>query len=258
MRADKEFSYNMRTYNLLRRDFMKHAIRFLFIAAILIASAGCAFAKPDVAEYRNKDADFAAIKTVLVMPVIYETTLPQNAAFLPETIEQKWRSMTKGRQDKLPFLVKEPKDVVERDSFVKGRPAEAMPPQQTAEKALVLASQYVDGILMCTVTKAGTRIVSHPGEYVTKYRYVDQPVWRNNRWETERVSVPYQEYKQPWDEEFTEGAVKLELRSAKDNTLIYGNTVSALTGDDLFVSAPSLQKHMENVIENAAKRIPAK
>ena len=237
---------------------MKKTALLIAAFAVMLLSAQAAFAKPDVSEFRNKDFDPASIKTALVLPVIYETALPQKEALLSEAIQQKWISMTKGRQDKLPYLIKEPKEVVERDYYVKGQPAPAMTPQQAGEQALVLASQYVDGILMCTVTKVGTQTVQHPGEYVTRYRWVDAPVWRNNRWETERVSVPYQEYREPWAEDFTVGAVKIELRSAKDNSLLYGNTVGAVTGGGLFSSAPTIQKHMENVIENAAKRIPVK
>jgi len=50
----------------------------------------------------------------------------------------------------------------------------------------------------------------------------------------------------------------VELRSAKDNGLIYGETVAANTGADLFTEAPTLTKHIQNIIENAAKRIPVK
>lgn len=52
--------------------------------------------------------------------------------------------------------------------------------------------------------------------------------------------------------------MKVELRSAKDNVLIYGETVAANTGADLFTEAPTLTKHIQNIIENAAKRIPVK
>lgn len=133
-----------------------------------------------------------------------------------------------------------------------------MTQQQTAEKALVLAADQVDAILFCTVTKCSVEVIHHPGEYVTRYKMVEKPVWRKDHWESERVSVPYEEYKEPWDEQLTQGAVKLELRSAKDNVLIYGETVDASTGEGLFSSAPSITKHIQNVIENAAKRIPVK
>ncbi|MCD7953148.1 MAG: hypothetical protein LUG14_09590 [Synergistaceae bacterium] len=72
------------------------------------------------------------------------------------------------------------------------------------------------------------------------------------------MQVPYQEYKEPWEENITQGAVKVELRSAKDNGLIYGETVAANTGADLFTEAPTLTKHIQNIIENAAKRVPVK
>lgn len=237
---------------------MKRTLCLILMTALALCVATSAFAKPDVTEFRNKDFNMESIKTVLVLPVFYDVQLPQSEAFLTEAVQQKWNDMTKGRQDKLPYLVKTPKEVVERDAYVKGAPAVPMSPQQAAEKALVLASEYVDGILMCTVTKAGTAEVQHPGEYVTRYRYEDVPVWRNDRWEKDRISIPYQEYKAPWTESFTQGGVKIELRSAKDNTLVYGNSVVASTGEGLFTDAPPLSKHIQNVVENAAKRLPVK
>ena len=93
---------------------------------------------------------------------------------------------------------------------------------------------------------------------MTKYRYEDRPVLRNNKWETERVQVPYEEYEPAWDETVSVGEVKVELRAAKDGRLIYGETVSATTGADLFKERPNLTQHIQNIIENAAKRIPVK
>ena len=230
----------------------------LAVSVLLLALASAAFAKPDVTEFRNNNYDLSTIKTVLVLPVTYDVSIPQSEPVLKEAAEQKWQEQTLKKQERFPYLMKSPKDVVERAAFVSGQPAEPMAPQQMAEKALVLAADQVDAILTCTVTKCGVGVIKHPGEYVTKYRYVDEPVWRNNRWERERVRVPYQEYKEPWNESFTRGAVKVELRSAKDNSLIYGEAVEANTGADLFTDAPSITKHIQNIIENAAKRIPVK
>lgn len=230
----------------------------LFVAVFLLTLASAALAKPEVTEFKNNNYDFSSIKTVLVLPVVYDVSIPQSEPFLKEAAEQKWLDQTLKKQDRFSFLMKSPRDVVERAAFISGQPAEPMTPQQMAEKALVLAADQVDAILACTVTKCGIGVIKHPGEYVTKYRYVDEPVWRNNRWERERVRVPYQEYKEPWDESITQGAVKVELRSAKDNSLIYGEAVAANTGADLFTEAPTLTKHIQNVIENAAKRIPVK
>ncbi|MDO5116466.1 MAG: hypothetical protein Q4D58_10250 [Synergistaceae bacterium] len=233
-------------------------IMALLAPLLLLIMASAAAAKPEVAEFRNRDFDISKIRTVLVLPVIYEVPIPQSEPFLKEAAEQRWQEQTLKKQERYPYLMKSPKDVVERAAFISGQPAETMTPQQTAERALVLAAGQVDAILTCTVTKCGVGVIEHPGEYVTKYRYVDQPVWRNNRWERERVQIPYQEYKEPWKESITQGAVRVELRAAADNSLIYGETVAANTGADLFTEAPSPTKHIQNVIENAAKRIPVK
>lgn len=232
----------------------------LFIAAFIIAGLSCsgAMAKPEATEFRAGDFSPSALKSVLVLPLIYETTLPDSEPFLKESAEQKWTSLTTGNKTRWPFLVKTPQEVVKAAAFVKGVEPEPMNAQQNAEKALTLAADYTDGVLSCTVTTIGTGVIQHPGEYITKWRYEDRPVWRNNRWEKERVSIPYQEYKEPWNEGYTKGAVKLELRSSKDNSLLYGVNVSANTGEGLFSDAPSLSKHLQNVIENAAKRIPVK
>lgn len=238
---------------------MKKSIALIISALlILFVFVSLAFARPEVTEFRKDDFDLSQVKTVLVMPVGYEVEIPASEPFLAESAEQKWQEETLKKQDHFPYLMKSPKDVVERAAFVSGEPAGQMTQQQLAEKAYSVAEEQVDAILYCTVTKCGIEVVHHPGEYVTKYKAVDKPVWRSDHWETHRVSVPYQEYKEPWDENITHGAVKLELRSAKDNTLIYGESVDAGTGDGLFSGAPSLTKHIQNVIENAAKRIPVK
>ena len=232
----------------------------LIISALLIlfVFVSSAFAKPEVTEFRKDDFDLSAIKTVLVTPVAYDVEIPAEEPFLKEAAEQKWQEETLKKQDRFPYLMKSPKDVVERAAFVSGESAGQMTQQQMAEKALSLAADHVDAVLFCTVIKCGTDVVHHPGEYITKYRTVEKQVWRNNRWETERVRVPYEEYKEPWDEDFSLGGVKVELRLAKDDALVYGESVYARTGPALFSGAPSLTKHIQNVIENAAKRIPVK
>ena len=99
-----------------------------------------------------------------------------------------------------------PQEVIDRAAFITGEQPEPMTPTQLAHKAYNLAPDHVDAVLMCTVTKCAVGKIHHPEEYVTKYRYEDRPVWRNNRWETERVQVPYEEYKPAWDERRLYGA----------------------------------------------------
>ena len=93
-----------------------------------------------------------------------------------------------------------PQEVIDRAAFITGEQPEPMTPTQLAHKAYNLAPDHVDAVLMCTVTKCAVGKIHHPEEYVTKYRYEDKPIWRNNRWETQRVEIPYQEYKPAWDE----------------------------------------------------------
>ncbi|MCR5335971.1 MAG: hypothetical protein K6E42_05395 [Synergistes sp.] len=238
---------------------MKKTLTPLISALLLLfVFVSLASAKPEVTEFRKDGFDLSQIKTVLVMPVGYDVDIPASEPFLVESAEQRWEEQTLKKQDHFPYLLKSTKDVVERAAFVSGEPVGHMTQQQLADKAYEVAADQVDAILYCTVTKCSIDVLHHPGEYVTRYRVVDKPVWRNDHWETHRVSVPYQEYKEPWDEDITHGAVKLELYSAKDETLLYGESVDARTGEGLFSGAPSLTKHIQNVIENAAKRIPVK
>ena len=233
-------------------------ITAIITAALVALFASAAFAKPSVSEFRDKQFPITSLKTVLVMPVGYEITVPESEAFLVEAAEQKWKDFTLNKKERFPFVMRTPQEVIDRAAFITGEQPEPMTPTQLAHKAYNLAPDHVDAVLMCTVTKCAVGKIHHPEEYVTKYRYEDRPVWRNNRWETERVQVPYEEYKPAWDESVSMGAVKIELRAAKDGHLIYGETVSANTGADLFSEAPSLTKHIQNIIENAAKRIPVK
>lgn len=233
-------------------------ITALAAALFLTAFAVSASAKPMVSEFRDKQIPITSVKTVLVMPVGYEIAVPESEAFLVESAEQKWQDFTLKRKERFPFVMRTPQEVIDRAAFITGGQPEPMTPTQLAHKAYSLAPDHVDAVLMCTVTKCAVGKIHHPEEYVTKYRYEERPIWRNDRWETQRVKIPYQEYKAAWDENVSMGAVKVELRAAKDGRLIYGETVSANTGADLFSEAPSLTKHIQNVIENAAKRIPVK
>lgn len=235
---------------------MKKIIALLFTLLIIAAPAS---AKPVADEYRSSAYDFSSIKTVLVMPVMYDVAVPSNEPFFDEKTSQRWRDLT--AQGKMPFLVKTPAEVVERENFVKGvAEPEMLSPTKTAERALALSNQYVDAVLTANVTKCGHNSIHHPQEIVWHTRYERRDVWVRDHWEQHEYPVSYQEVKPAWDEVTTVGSVKLELRDAKspDNTLIYGVSVTAETGGDLFTSAPSLTKHIGNILENAVKRIPKK
>lgn len=236
---------------------MKKTLAF-FCALLSVLFASSAFAKPVVETYRDKAFPLSSIKTVLVMPVGYEISIPESESFLVESAEAKWEEFTLHRKTPFPFVLRTPQEVIERASFITGEKYDAATPVALAHKAYTLAPDHVDAVLLCTVTKCEVGIIHHPEQYVTKYRYEERPVWRNDRWETQQVQIPYQEYEPAWDEYASVGAVKVELRAAKDGHLIFGETVSATTGSGLFSGAPSLTKHIQNVIENAAKRIPVK
>ena len=170
-------------------------ITAIITAALVALFASAAFAKPSVSEFRDKQFPITSLKTVLVMPVGYEITVPESEAFLVEAAEQKWKDFTLNKKERFPFVMRTPQEVIDRAVFITGEQPEPMTPTQLAHKAYNLAPDHVDAVLMCTVTKCAVGKIHHPEEYVTKYRYEDRPVWRNNRWETERVQVPYEEYK---------------------------------------------------------------
>ena len=117
----------------------------LFLSVLLLALASAAFAKPAVTDFRNNNSDYSTIKTVLVLPVIYDVSIPQSEAFLKEAAEQRWQEQTLKKQDRFPFLLKTPKDVVDRAAFISGQPAEPMTPQQTADliNELIIKSQAI-------------------------------------------------------------------------------------------------------------------
>ena len=235
--------------------------KLIFLASLFILTAVLpAFAKPEVDEFRNKDYDISSIKTVLVMPVMFDVKKPESEAFFDEKVSQKWKDLTSpATNKKFPFLQKSPEDVVDRDNYVKGTASsDKLSPTKTAEKALSLAADYVSAVLTATVTKCEVKVIRHPEEITWETRYRTQKVWINGR--LEEISVPYQyrNVRPAWNEEVSIAAVKLEMRDAKNGTLVYGSSVSAGTGDSLFVTRPSLTTHVCNVLENAAKRIPSK
>ena len=235
--------------------------KLLCLAILFILAAALpALAKPEAEEFRNRDYDVTSIKTVLVMPVMFDVKKPESEAFFDEKISQKWKDLTSPTVNKkFPFLQKSPEDVVERDNYVKGTAsADKQSPTKTAEKALSLDSDYVSAVLTATVTKCEIQVIRHPEEITWETRYRTQNVWIDGR--LEEISIPYQyrNVKPAWNEEVSVATVKLEMRDAKKGTLVYGSSVYAATGNSLFVTRPSLTTHVCNVLENAAKRLPSK
>lgn len=239
---------------------MMRKFKLLFlIAAFAVILSLPASAKPVADEFRNRDYDWSSIKTVLVMPVMYDVNIPQSEAFFSEAVEQRWKDMTSQAKSGFSFLVKTPQDIIERDQFVRGEaPGERLGATKAAEKALALSPEYVNAILSAYVTRCEYTYIHHEQEIVWRTRYVDRDVRVGDKWERISVPIEYQEVKPAWDEKCAVGAVKVELRDSKDNSLIYGVNVTASTTEDLFSDLPTLTKHISNIIENAAKRIPKK
>ena len=231
----------------------------LILACILISIASSSMAKPVADEFRNKEYDYSSIKTVLVLPVMYEITMPPNEPFLDDSVQQKWRELTSQEKSGFNFLVKTPEQIIERNDFVKGTgPTEKISRDKAAEKALTLSPEYTDAILSATVTKCAYSTIHHPQELIWDTRYENRSVYVNGKWETRSVPISYQKIKPAWDETSAIGAVRLELRNSGDNTLIYGVNVTAGTTEDLFTPLPTLTKHITNIVENAVKRVPKK
>ncbi|MDD4160623.1 MAG: hypothetical protein PHO18_06730 [Synergistaceae bacterium] len=237
---------------------MKRQLIFI-LTCILLSFASSSMAKPVAEEFRNTEYDYSSIKTVLIMPVMYEITIPDSEPFFDDSVQQKWKELTSQEKSGFSFLVKTPEQIIEREAFVKGTgTTEKMSRDKAAEKALSLSPEYADAIMTATVTKCKYTAVHHPQELIWDTRYENRSVYVNGKWENRSVPVSYQKIKPAWDESFAVGAVKLELRNSKDNTLIYGVNVNATTAEDLFAPLPTLTKHISNVLENAVKRVPKK
>ena len=231
----------------------------IILAFALISAVSPSMAKPVAEEFRNSGYDYSSIKTVLVLPVMYEISIPPSEPFLDDSVQQKWRELTSQEKSGFNFLVKTPEEIIERDNFVKGTgPSEKLSRDKAAEKALSLSPEYADAILSATVTKCAYKTIHHPQELVWDTRYENRSVYVNGKWETRSVPVNYQKIKPAWDETSAVGAIRLELRNSKDNTLIYGVNVTATTAEDLFTPLPTLTKHITNIVENAVKRVPKK
>ena len=231
----------------------------LILSCILISIASSSMAKPVADEFRNKEYDYSSVKTVLVLPIMYEITMPPNEPFLDDSVQQKWRELTSQEKSGFNFLVKTPEQIIERNDFVKGTgPTEKISRDKAAEKALTLSPEYTDAILSATVTKCAYSTIHHPQELIWDTRYENRSVYVNGKWETRSVPISYQKIKPAWDETSALGAVRLELRNSRDNTLIYGVNVTAGTAEDLFTPLPTLTKHITNIVENTVKRVPKK
>lgn len=238
---------------------MKKGFFILVLVSILLSFASASMGKPIAEEFRNKDYDYSSVKTVLLMPVMYEITIPTSEPFLDDSVQQKWKELNSQAKSGFNFIVKTPEQIIERDSFVKGTdPTEKLDRDKIAEKALSLCPEYTDAIMTATITKCEYTSIHHPQELVWETRYEDRSVYIDGKWQTRSVPIRYQNIKPAWDEIFALGAVRLELRNSKDNTLIYGVNVTANTSEDLFTALPTLTKHISNIIENTVKRIPRK
>lgn len=234
-------------------------IKLLITAVILvIISAPAAFAKPQIAEYTASGFSVSSLRTVLVMPVEYSVNVP-GEAFFAEKINQKWLDLTSQSSGRFSFVCKTPADVISRDAFVKGTAeTEALSPTAAAAKALRLAPDYVDAVLVFNVTKCGYTTIHHPEERYMETYYEDQSVYVDGKWISIRVPRQRERVNPAWDESIASASSKLELRGAKNADLLYGNAVQADTGGGLFSSAPSLTTQMTNVMINAVKKIPTK
>ena len=154
---------------------------------------------------------------------MYEISIPPSEPFLDDSVQQKWRELTSQEKSGFNFLVKTPEEIIERDNFVKGTgPSEKLSRDKAAEKALSLSPEYADAILSATVTKCAYNTIHHPSGARLGHKVREQIGICNGKWETRSVPVNYQKIKPAWDETSAVGAIRLELRTRKDNTLIYG------------------------------------
>lgn len=150
----------------------------LILSCILIPIASSSMAKPVADEFRNKEYDYSSVKTVLVLPIMYEITMPPNEPFLDDSVQQKWRELTSQEKSGFNFLVKTPEQIIERNDFVKGTgPTEKMSRDKAAEKALTLSPEYTDAILSATVTKCAYSTIHHPQELIWDTRYENRSVY---------------------------------------------------------------------------------
>ena len=238
---------------------MKKGLFMLMFVSILLSFASTSMGKPVAEEFRNKEYDYSSIKTVLVLPVMYEISIPSSEPFFDDSVQQKWKELTSQEKSGFSFLLKTPEQIIERDCFVKGTdPTEKLDRDKTAEKALSLSPDYTDAVIIATVTKCEYTTIRHPQEFVWETRYEDRSVYIDGKWQTRSVPIRYQNIKPAWDERSALGTVRLELRNSKDNTLIYGANVTANTAEDLFTPIPTLTKHISNIVENTVKRMPRK
>ena len=106
----------------------------IILAFALISAVSPSMAKPVAEEFRNSGYDYSSIKTVLVLPVMYEISIPPSEPFLDDSVQQKWRELTSQEKSGFNFLVKTPEEIIERDNFVKGTgPSEKLSRDKAAE-----------------------------------------------------------------------------------------------------------------------------
>lgn len=228
--------------------------KIIFSFVLLILFAGAAFAG-SAEVYRNPDYDMEKITSVLVLPVDFQVKTPEKEAFFKEKVNERWSKVTPLISEKFSFVVKKPKEIVEREAFVKGTAVPELSPRETMERAVSVSDQYVKGNLRAKITECEYKKLHHPEkvEWVDTYDYVEEK--RDGKWVQIRVPRRYQKVTPAWDEWYASATVVVELRDPKTDDLILGATASADTGRDLFKDVPSLTEQASNVLEKAVKRL---
>lgn len=218
-----------------------------------------AFSEAKVDIYKNNNYDLSNIKSVLMIPVNYDITIPTDEAFFTEKVAQKWVDLIKSSKENFSFLLKSPEDIISRDDFVTGetRPNK-LSLNQTLEKALSLSDQYVDAIMSVTITQSNYTHIHHSEELIWRTRNERRTVKIDGKWRDIVYPVRYREIKPAWNETYANASLKIEIRDSKTNELIYGISATAKTGAGFFTPTPSLTTEVCNVMEYAVKRMDLK
>lgn len=228
---------------------------FVLCAVILLAAVGAA-AKSQIDVFRGSSRDLGKVNTILVMPVIFDTAVPDTEHFFCETLEQTWNEAIGKDEAGLRFIFKTPEQILE---FEKLFSAVSRAAAQEDDEALVLslAPLYVDAVMTLTITEASRGIIAHEAQYRWSPTVSVGGGYRHGGWRNHGGVILHREGTPAYDESYSSAALKIEIRDARDgeNTLICGISARDMVKSGILPGTLSLTKLTDNLVKAAVSEL---
>lgn len=229
---------------------------FLYLTFFLLWTVPTAAAAKSVIDvFTDRSRDLDKIKIILALPVIISADAPDSEHFFTETLAQTWNEITEREQAVRGFVVKTAEQVVAFEKQFSG--GADLKETEIVPLAAKLAPDHADAVMTLTITEAFHGLISH-GEQVhwSPGIGIGGGYWHGG-WRP-RGGVSIQRQTVPaYDEFYASGALKIEIRDAKDGkgTLLYGISARDTERSGMLPGNPSLTRLMDGLVRAAAAEL---